>query len=602
MRMKDKTMDFLRDGNRLRVFITFIIIYIYFMHWSGGVSDSYYYLTRAIVDDKKLIIDDYASTIVDRAVYENHYYSNKAPGLSLLSTLPYMAVKGVFKHLQWWEETETMKIGPTWYSRALLDLSVVLTPFGNWSRIMLTACTSALASAVVVVLVYEILKSFTSKRNSLLIAGVGGLATPLFQESIVFRNHATTTMLIFLSFYVLFKSKEGKTREKHFLVAGLLMGLSMVFAFQSALAFIVIMVYVMAQKRAGLVSLFLLATLVSYTPMLYYNHQITGDPLHYVGVENNDVNIFSERLARGKDMAFDLKPNIYIIYRQLFGPYKGLFFYYPILLLSLMGLLRMLRTHPWESFVVAGMLGVYVMKFSTWYIWFGTSSPVSRFLTPAVPFLALPLAFQLKHTNKKLLILLITISLLNNVLALQSPEFSVFQDKAAVYRPEYEAIMNSFKPLKYPLLTYYLPLTLSYGPRAPLVEHLARGYTNIDIRDHALYQPRLPPFVNLIPLALILILVWRRKVFDRRGNSWSWWARLWGQRIAYAISVLAGILTAYIILMMIIDPSLVGEDSVNLIFSFGFLFMGFFIAYILYRLSKMLDVEGVEAQSQSSNR
>jgi len=131
-----------------------------------------------------------------------------------------------------------------------------------------------------------------------------------------------------------------------------------------------------------------------------------------------------------------------------------------------------------------------------------------------------------------------------------------------------------------------------------LVEHLAGGFTNIDIRAYAFYQPRLPPFVNLIPLVLILILIWRRQVFDRHGNNWGWWARLWGQKITFVASILAGILAAYIALMILLAEPVEGEDPISPIITLGILIMGFFTAHLLNRLSKMLDIEGAETPPQ----
>src|ERR671935_1453676 len=50
-------------------------------------------LTRAIVDDHSLRIDRYAAGLADRAAYRGHFYTDKAPGTSLLAVPVYAALR-----------------------------------------------------------------------------------------------------------------------------------------------------------------------------------------------------------------------------------------------------------------------------------------------------------------------------------------------------------------------------------------------------------------------------------------------------------------------------------------------------------------------------
>ncbi|MFB6088198.1 MAG: hypothetical protein ABEK36_00285, partial [Candidatus Aenigmatarchaeota archaeon] len=73
------------DG--LKIFLTFFLIFILFAHWVGWNETSRLDLTRSIVNQNSLNIDNYKDNTGDRSVYNNHYYSDKAPGSSILNTL-----------------------------------------------------------------------------------------------------------------------------------------------------------------------------------------------------------------------------------------------------------------------------------------------------------------------------------------------------------------------------------------------------------------------------------------------------------------------------------------------------------------------------------
>jgi len=92
--------------------------------------------------------------------------------------------------------------------------------------------------------------------------------------------------------------------------------------------------------------------------------------------------------------------------------------------------------------------------------------------------------------------------------------------------PEYAEKQYELSILRVPLVEYYFPKTVFGGPTSHLIAHLAHGRIDIDIRDRGFFQPRLPPFVNMIPLVLILGFIWRRELFHlitddpRLFNEW----------------------------------------------------------------------------------
>src|SRR5258707_8678316 len=62
--------------------------YAYFYQAGGWNQNSRFALVRAILERHTLRIDDYQAHTGDRALWQGHYYSDKAPGASLVALAP----------------------------------------------------------------------------------------------------------------------------------------------------------------------------------------------------------------------------------------------------------------------------------------------------------------------------------------------------------------------------------------------------------------------------------------------------------------------------------------------------------------------------------
>jgi len=88
---KDKQVEF-------KLFITFFVIYFLFIHWTGYNENSRFALTRAIVDDISLEINNYFNQTTDRSYFNGNYYSDKESGMSILATVPYTIWKNIYSN------------------------------------------------------------------------------------------------------------------------------------------------------------------------------------------------------------------------------------------------------------------------------------------------------------------------------------------------------------------------------------------------------------------------------------------------------------------------------------------------------------------------
>jgi len=66
---------------------------------------------------------------------------------------------------------------------------------------------------------------------------------------------------------------------------------------------------------------------------------------------------------------------------------------------------------------------------------------------------------------------------------------------------EYNIRLAIWQPISNPLFTYYMPLFFKYGPRSILIEQIL-GF-------------RLPPFLNVIVLLIIVSIIWRKELIRK---------------------------------------------------------------------------------------
>ncbi len=80
------------------------------------------------------------------------------------------------------------------------------------------------------------------------------------------------------------------------------------------------------------------------------------------------------------------------LYGLFFSPYRGLFWYSPILLLSIPGWLMLRRAHARLAWLIVALILLQALAFAGWWSWHGGIVWGPRFLLPALPLLVLCLA------------------------------------------------------------------------------------------------------------------------------------------------------------------------------------------------------------------
>ncbi|MEM6993273.1 MAG: hypothetical protein AAF721_22360, partial [Myxococcota bacterium] len=72
--------------------LALLFTYGFFVDAPAWNQNSRLALTRALVEDHTTAIDRYHVTTGDKSKRGEHFYSDKAPGVSLLATVPYAAL------------------------------------------------------------------------------------------------------------------------------------------------------------------------------------------------------------------------------------------------------------------------------------------------------------------------------------------------------------------------------------------------------------------------------------------------------------------------------------------------------------------------------
>jgi hypothetical protein len=513
------------NKKEIKIFLTFFIIYFLFIHWGGWYENSIFALTRAIVNEGGFEIDSFANQTSDRAFFNNHYYTDKAPGTSLLLIPVYGLWKFIYYNGFPYEFIEKYSASNdyniVWSNQNTTIISYVNPGFFIFmSMILITIFTVTLFTALTVVLIYKISEYFTKNENHrmliTIIYGLGSLAVP---SALSIYTHATATFFLFFAFFILLKIKKKELNNKnYFFIAGLLLGFAETVDFLSFLAAVPLVLYAIFSgifKNKKNFIIFLIAGLLGLLPLVLYNFSITGNFFEFVA-KYTDRNIFSEVPENVFNSYGFLVPNIGVVFQILFGTYRGLFFYYPIFLLSLLGIYYGIKSNKAEIITISIIFVLFIVANSLRITWHGGYTFGPRYLLLSIPFLTIPILFTFKDLKEKIpkivIGFLIIFSIFVNLLGLQTLEDSITNRENLLIDEKYKNETNNFQKFPNVLFYYYLPLFLNYGPKSLIIENLAEGHWNIDIRDISLSREWKIPFLSLIIIGMIIFLIWMKEL------------------------------------------------------------------------------------------
>ena len=358
------------------VFAILLASYAFFWQARDWNSASRLMLTYALVDRGAITLDGLDRQTGDIAFYRGHYYTDKLPGFSFLAVAPYAVAKA----------------GLGLASHPLRREGMAHWPADYWVTLATSGVSTALAGALLV----AFSRALGCSRRQAAFAGLTyGLGTPAFAYATLAYGHQSSGCALLWSFLLLWR--EPSRRDGPAMAfAGVLAAYAAVIELQVGPASALLGVYLLAQvigrrRHPSALAEFALGAAGPSLILLGYNQLAFGSPwdmgyFHEVARIFRDVHSAANPLGLRRpswERALDL----------LWGGYRGLLFYAPILVLSVPGWCVLAARRYWGLAVVSASVVAAVFLVNLSYPeWTGGWSTGPRLLLPLVPFAMLPVA------------------------------------------------------------------------------------------------------------------------------------------------------------------------------------------------------------------
>ncbi len=307
-------------------------------------------------------------------------------------------------------------------------------------------------------------------------------ATMMFEHNIV-------AVMLLAAFYLLFQAKRASDRSSsrrtsplvedaaardripaRIVLAGFCAGFAAITNYMMAVVVVLLAFYlVLGVRRRHAWLGFGLGVLLPFLLVCAYNFTCFGTPFTTNYRYQNPMFASS-----GMFLGVFVAPDPTALLAILFSPFRGLFFTSPVLLVALPGFVRLFRDgkHRAEGWLIGSVVAFLLLFNICFYDWEGGFGVGPRYLTPALPFLVLPLVFgfqRYRKTTSALALISVAATLVCTAVDPQCPVAAVQN------RPQW--MFN-------PLVEYELPLLLTGRP-GPILRAMMNSALEQQDRDLA---------------------------------------------------------------------------------------------------------------------
>jgi hypothetical protein len=346
------------------LFVALFIPFTYFNHsdgWNQGVRLAE---LHAIVLKGTLRIDDYISYTGDRALIGGHYYSEKAPAM-MVAALPAFAIT-------------------VWTQKAM-----GIDPDGDKGRRVSEWIATAFSIGLIAALggvAFFALISAQFDRVSAVVATFGiFLGSIVWPYSTALFAHAGTIGLLCIA---LWAALGPRPRD---VMAGVAAGLAVASEYPAIIPGAVLGLYLGALDWRRMLR-FSVAALPAAALILVNNYVISGSPFKLSYGSNP---LFPE-LTATNTYGFNT-PEPGAIRAVLWGEYRGLWFWNPVLPMCVPGFVMLFKTQRKLAIMLLAGVLLVLLQVASFYSWFGGNAIGPRYLAPALPLIALAAAFGIRR-------------------------------------------------------------------------------------------------------------------------------------------------------------------------------------------------------------
>lgn len=369
-----KSADESRGAEPL-LFLLLLFCYVWPIDLDPGVNVwAHVDQAAAIVAHRTLAMDAFMqppngpNTVDYARTPDGHFYPAKAPGLAMIA-VPVMAVL---------------------YT---VESAVDITPFeGNWFRrnaIILNWVMNSLLSALGMTVLLRVVVRHSIRLSAAVLAVIAiGLGTAYYPYATTYYTHNPAANVIVFAAALIFTRSLSPARLA---LAGCLLGVAVMIDFSGVFAVLVFAAVIALTDPRGLVAyaaggLFPLVLLLGYHTIVFGGPFTTGYKFM-----NPRVSPVDGVLLHLPDPTTPISLTV--------TPYRGIFFYSPVLLLACAGVWHAWRgrSAPRTIFWAGPLLFLFVFGFTAcYYMWWGGWTAGTRYIIPGLVLLApvLALAFE----------------------------------------------------------------------------------------------------------------------------------------------------------------------------------------------------------------
>jgi hypothetical protein len=342
------------------LFALMLGVYCYFYQAGGWNQNSRFDLTRALVEDHSIVIDRFANNTGDTA-RSDHFFCDKAPGLSIAGAVPYELVHVLFG---------SERPSPEYLS---------------WASWLATVFAVALPSALGVIALSFLLGALgvhTGPRLAL--AATWGLATLALPYSTLYYGHQVCAALMIGAFVLLVRIGRGvdEVARVRLGAVGAMLGWAVVVEYPAALVMVVLGVYAWRMVSWRALVWIALGAAVPALILAAYHTAAFGAPwkLAYS---------YSTQGARHVGFMGIGVPDWTALQAIIASPFRGILFSTPWLALALPGAWRLWRSGKCaETITCAAIVVLFVWMNASLVDWYGGWGVGPRYLVPCLPFAA----------------------------------------------------------------------------------------------------------------------------------------------------------------------------------------------------------------------
>jgi hypothetical protein len=397
------------------LFLLTFVAAAFFHGGAGWNQNAAFDLTRAVVERHTFAIDDYAANTGDRSFANGHVYANKAPALSFLAAIPYALLHAILG-----TPRNAIGLAAAAYLCTLLTVGIfaALIPSLLYLRARRDGIDATWAAAVALIIAF---------------------ATELLPYSTLMMVAVPSGALILIAFVA-----------RNDIAAGFAAALAVAMNYVCAPALVIL--GIAPRQRSWR---YLAGAAAPLIALAVYQRLCFG------GFFTNSVTKTDPRfLTKGAALGVFRLPSLEALYGITLSPYRGLFFFAPVLLLALVPLVR--------ERAIAAISLVFIAANVCFNGWEGGFGVGARYLVPLIPLWGIAL---MRAKPRKLVVALGALSFAINFTAVAVDP----QPSATIPRP---------------LTQYLMPLLIRgrFSPDVPITPPWSAatftGHTSVNRMAH----------------------------------------------------------------------------------------------------------------------